>query len=257
MALVRIFFVKNENSFKYKIDTLCRGLFKTLLRVGIPAWILIALYDSIDQLISHQIEQILRSPNGLGPQIWLFGFMSLFAGLFFPLLITLVILYGLKKSAHSLPTHPHNQLPIIAWGEFLSRNISPLSIETLRSWGKSLMWAYLLIVPGFVRFISYLFVPFIVCFSRNYQDGKLDALQYSAQIFKKRWKSFLFLVVLFQIAIPILLTSVADSYRVIWETPLASLVVSLIETLVWIVYLEILFALILPIFKEVNDELVV
>lgn len=239
--------VHTDLTFQKKIDTLCRNLFKTLLRVGLPAWFLVILYDSFDQILNHQMEQILRSPDGFSHQIWFFGFLSILVGIGFPLCISIVILFGLKKTTHT-PT---------SWKTFVFNHLNQLSIETLRSWGKSLLWGMLFIIPGIIKFLSYSLVPFVVCFSLEYQRGHRDALKYSSEIFKKRWKLFLSLIFVFQILIPLMLTSVADSYKVFWETPLASLVVSLIETLVWVVYLEILFWLVIPIFKEVNDELAV
>ncbi len=60
--------------------------------------------------------------------------------------------------------------------------------ESLRVLGYSMLWALALIIPGLVRYIQFSFVPMIVFFSREYEDGNVDALALSIKMVNRRWK---------------------------------------------------------------------
>ncbi|MGE4130501.1 MAG: hypothetical protein AB7F86_02630 [Bdellovibrionales bacterium] len=62
--------------------------------------------------------------------------------------------------------------------------------EYLRVLGQILLWALLVLIPGFIRYVHLIFVPLIVLFSSDYEDGKIDALKQS-QLMVKNWFWFL------------------------------------------------------------------
>ncbi len=55
----------------------------------------------------------------------------------------------------------------------------PLTIESLRALGKTILGLVLFIVPGLYYYIRYSQVPFVVMFSNAYKTGKADALKMS------------------------------------------------------------------------------
>ncbi len=57
--------------------------------------------------------------------------------------------------------------------------LKPLTVETLRSMGRILLWSLLLVLPGLYYYMRYTFVPLVVVLSPAYRDGKVDALKLS------------------------------------------------------------------------------
>lgn len=66
------------------------------------------------------------------------------------------------------------------WTHF-SKHLKHLVIEVLRGMG-SIAVGLLLIIPGLRRLFQYIFIPFVVQFDRDYQQGKVDALERSKQL---------------------------------------------------------------------------
>ena len=56
---------------------------------------------------------------------------------------------------------------------------------------------FLLIVPGIIKTIHYMMVPYVVFFNKSYKEGKLDALKYSEDLSKnfRWWIFFVFLII--------------------------------------------------------------
>lgn len=75
------------------------------------------------------------------------------------------------------------QQPGSFWA-FTQRHIQALTIESLRSLGVALIWFLLLIVPGVIKYIRYLFVPYIVVADPDYEAGRVDALNESERLSK-------------------------------------------------------------------------
>ena len=103
-------------------------------------------------------------------------------------------------------------------------------IEVLRTWGKILQWSFLAIIPGFVKYFFYTLVPYVIVQSRVYERGEVDALELSTQIVKQNVWKILGLVLLFHIFIPLVLTTLFDEYRMIRQTPVACLLLTLLDT---------------------------
>lgn len=91
-------------------------------------------------------------------------------------------------------------------------------IESLRAFLKSVIYGFLLIIPGIVKMIRYQFVVLVVATDKDYQNGNVDALKESERLAKgKTWPLF-FLLVLFSI-----LSFSATSDKLIYNAPLSVL----------------------------------
>jgi hypothetical protein len=187
-----------------------------LRSIGIPLFLLTVVAGSIDQLITDQMQAQLMSPHGASPTVWLWGIGSLLLNLLAPILGMLITLAAISKQK--------------SWLGFLKQNLNQNLIEELRSWGKSLIWCFALVMPGLIRFFQYLFVPFVVCFDPEYQAGRKDALETSRDLARGRLLSLVSLFFLFSVMIPLLLTNF-DSVQVIWKTPLPASLLCFVEML--------------------------
>ncbi|WP_374028742.1 hypothetical protein [Bdellovibrio bacteriovorus] len=200
-------------------------------KVFLPLFVLVVLSSNIDQYLNLHIESALRDPNGAQQQVYLWGFLSIISSIVFPVLLMTVALYAL------------NTLVGFADGleSFLGKNLNQVAIETLRSWGKTLLWSLLFILPGVWKYIEYSLVPLVVTTSKRYDEGKEDALQKSSQIVRRNFGKVFGVFVLFHLFLPVLLSGLFDSYRLVWKTPLASLVLSALDTYLLLVSTHILF----------------
>lgn len=203
-------------------------VFKT---IALPLFVLVVLASNLDQYLNLRVETILRDPMGVTGSLYIFGFISLISGIVFPVFLFTLVLYALRA------IEGHDQ----GLGEFFHRHINQIFIESLRSWGKTLLWALLFILPGFWKYLQYCLVPFVVTASPRYDAGNEDALEASARIFKKHWGKILGVLILFHVFIPLVLTGLFDAYRLLWKTPIASLCLNLLETYLLILSTQVLF----------------
>lgn len=74
--------------------------------------------------------------------------------------------------------------------------LGAFAAEYLRMLAQVLAWAILLLIPGFVRYAQLIFVPYITLFSSAYANDEVDALKFSHELTKKRFK-LVFTVFLF------------------------------------------------------------
>lgn len=179
----------------------------------------IVLSTNIDQYLNKQIEEIIRSPNGLSNMIWIWGALSLVSSLLFPLvqsLMTAQILTGLHVSLSKI----------------FSNYFEMAFIETLRAWGKTFLWCFAFILPGLIVYSYYLMSPFIVMFSKKYADGEVDALEHSKLISKKFWWQLNVWLTVFYLVIPLITSSLLDKYRLYNSHPISALLCSLLETFI-------------------------
>jgi len=186
-----------------------------------PLLLLTILGSSSDQWITSLMESELLSPQGASGWIWFYGLLSLTLNLLYPLLTTLVVLSGLQGQ---------KIIPFI-------RQFSEAAvIEQMRAWGKSMAWAFLLIIPGLIRLLGYLLVPFVVCLNPDYQRGQIDALSESRKIFRRSPWKITFLFVLIAGVVPTLMTSF-DEYKVLWKTPAPAFALCVVEMLLNICFI--------------------
>jgi len=195
-----------------------RQVFFCLRKVGFALFVLTLISSSLDQVITDQMQAQLMSPQGASPTVWLWGIASIVLNLGAPLLGLLMILSVLSKTSQS------------SWWKFLFYNLNQNLIEALRAWGKTLSWSFALILPGLIRFFQYMFVPFVVCFDREYQAGHKDALSTSRDLARGRLLSLVSLFIVFSIVIPLILTSF-DSSQVLWRTPISACLLCFVEML--------------------------
>ncbi len=178
-----------------------------------------------------QVESALRDPTGIQKSIVLYGFLSIFFNVVFPVLMTTLALYSLFSL----------RARTLLLGEFFNRHLNHLFIETLRAWGKTLLWSILFIIPGIWKYLHYSLVPFVVVGSPLYQHGHVDALQASTAIVRKHRVQVFGIFILFHLLIPIILSALFDAYRLIWKTPMASLLLSLLDTYLLLISTHLLF----------------
>ena len=65
---------------------------------------------------------------------------------------------------------------------FIQKHMKLVSIETLRTLPVIVLHLVLFVIPGLVKMIRLIFVPFVVQIHRPYQNGKVDALKESAHL---------------------------------------------------------------------------
>ena len=177
-----------------------------------------------------KVENALLDPMGAAQQVYWYGFMSILSSIFFPVILMTTALFAMKtmQSQQSLQ-------------DFFGKYINQVFIETLRSWGKTLLWSLLFILPGIWKYFEYIMVPFVVTGSERYDQGKIDALKSSSYVFRRHWLKIFAILFLFHLFIPLIVTSLFDSYRIIWKTPVASLLLSLLDTYLILLSTQLLF----------------
>lgn len=197
-----------------------------------------------DQLLARQLELSLMSEFGLSWQVFVIAFFSLINGLIFPLLALMALLWGISSARGRR----------IGLPEFLSSSANQVYIETVRSWGSSLAWGLLLILPGLFRLIQLIFIPFVVIFLKDYQTGQIDALKKSTRYFMKRPWRMMGYVFLFMVLLPLILTAQLDPWRSYLSQPLAAFLCTLIDLVLLVISAQVLFRLFDRIRQEHGDE---
>ncbi len=173
------------------------------------------------QFLDKKIEKIIGSPSGLNSMIWVWGFLSLLAAVLFPLIQSLLCSFYLSRSLC-----PQKKITT-----FISEYFELSLIETLRAWGKSFLWFFVFIIPGFIKYSYYTLAPFVVLFSKMYSLGETDALKISEKIFKKYWVYFSIQLFLFYFLLPLVLSTALDQYRSFHLHPATAVLSLIFETL--------------------------
>lgn len=223
------------------------NIFKALKVAFLPIFLALLISGSIDQFINTKIEAILRSPHGLSQTIWLYGSLSIFSSFFFPLLITLIASFAL---ARSIQDQNFSQFIPKSFADFIGEHFELTFLETLRSWGKTFLWTFLLIIPGIVKFFLYVPTPFVVLFSKRYQNGEVDALKLAQQIAKKCWFWLLVYMTMFTFVLPMTLSLGMDQYRVFRENFISASLLTAIDAVIVIVFHYYILKLILKFIKD-------
>lgn len=200
-------------------------------KVFLPLFALVALSNNIDQYLNLNLENALRNPEGLQSPVYILGFLSILNSVIFPVLLSAVALFSLNSlRGWTLPL-----------ADFFKKYLNQLYIETLRSWGKSLLWSLLFILPGIWKYLQYSFVSIVVTSSQKYDDGHEDALQRSSEIVRRHWGKVLFILIFFHVFLPLVFSALFDSYRLIWKTPITSLCLAALDTYLFLLSTHILF----------------
>ncbi len=213
-----------------------------LKKIPLSSWaigfLVLLIYQALDAVINEVLENLFRSPNGTPNWVWFIAAFSVLVNILFPVFLSFWLLSSVKKTR--------------SWaGDF-----QQMLIETLRVWGKILLFTLAFILPGLWKWAASIFVPFVVLFSREYQDGKADALVSSKVAFKKVWGRALLVLFVFSMIIPYIVTSSFDQYREIWVHPLGAVLLGFVEYLSLILSLFFLLSLFIKASHEVKNELV-
>lgn len=187
------------------------------------------------------MESNLRSPDGADTWIFFYGAVYLANSIFFTTLTVLVGLYGVTSTSEKA-------------SEFIGHYLNQSCIEVVRSWGKTLLWSLVLIVPGIIKYLQYLFVPFVVATYEPYKKGKVDALEASKAFFKHNWTQAVFALVGFQVVWGALSTLIFDSYRLLWSTPIPAVLITCLEAFIFLLYILVLFRIYSQSLREVKYE---
>lgn len=170
-----------------------------------------------EQFLMQKLEFSLRQSQNTNLDLFFYGSLNLLNSLVFPALISLFTIFYLKNPSQWF------------FLSIKSSDIESFIIETLRSWGKTIWWGFLFILPGFYKFLSYSYVPFIVLMEKKYDQGLVDALKESERIFLSRKWASLSTLLFFQIILPIMLSSLLDSYRNFSENPWLAILSSVLQ----------------------------
>lgn len=193
-----------------------------------------------DQTLNRKIEHVIKSPDGLSNMIWIWGFASLASSLFFPLLISMLCSYTLSNAFKSKRTMVKDKFELAL-------------IETLRAWGKTFLWCFVFLIPGLIKYVFYLMSPFVVFFSKHYEQGEVDALELSEKIAKKFFWRLNIWVTLFYFMIPITLSSALDEFRLFQFHPISATVSVFFESVLFVVFHFLVLRLFLRYLNEVEN----
>lgn len=89
----------------------------------------------------------------------------------------------------------------ISLGEHISLHFKHVAIEVVRTLPHILAYSLLLLVPGIIKTVQFLFVPFIVQNSKSYARGETDALHRSQLLMKGHLAKFFFFYIVVQAVI--------------------------------------------------------
>lgn len=198
---------------------------QSLFRAGPFVFICLILSTLLEQWITQNLHQILMSQDGIGPELWVLGLISMANSLIFPIFSTIAIILSQNEAEFSLVN--------------IFTEMNQVLIESLRAWGKSLAWGFLLILPGIVKWLRYSFVPFVVLLDEEYRQGKKDALEKSEDLAHKRFFAIFALFFIFALLIPFIMAGF-DEYKTILKTPLSALFLLLFDTIFLITFVLLL-----------------
>jgi hypothetical protein len=218
--------------------------FQAAKKSGLPLVAVFVVFTFFDQGLIKIMEADLRSPTGATSMIFFYAALYLANSIFFMTLAIVIGLYGCTNSSVSLPA-------------FVGRFLNQSCIEVVRAWGKILSWSFLLIIPGFIKYLHYLFVPLVVLLFPQYDKGEADALKTSRELFKKHGLLLVFTVLAFQVLWSYFSVSLFDAYRSFWHTPIPSLAISVLDTAVFLLYTLVLFRIYQRSVREVFNESIV
>lgn len=175
-----------------------------------------AFTSFIDDFSTIQIQNLIQSQEGKEYLIWQYGLLSIAIQMIFPLMTLLLMIWFLFASSE----HPI---------DFFKKHFEQLVIENLRCWGFILMGGLFLIIPAFIIYFLYLFVPFIVVIEKNYIAGNIDALQFSRQLVMKNIFKVGLISLVVLVVLPLLSSGIFAEWNSFVHHPLTALPLHLID----------------------------
>lgn len=236
-VLIKSNFIKdNDEIINKKIITFKNQFLQFLL-----IYMTVSLSILVDQFLNKKIELVIRSEKGISNLIWFWGLGSLISSLLFPLLISMLCCYALSDFFPSMK-------------KMFSQKLELCLIETLRSWGKTFLWCFLFIIPGFIKYSFYILTPFIVLFSEKYDQGQVDALEQSEKLSKKFFWRLNFWILIFFILLPLLFSSLFDEYRLFSTHPLSACLIACLDSLLVYTFHYLILKLLNKYLPEVENH---
>jgi hypothetical protein len=174
MSAWRIFSISVQSSWRRFIP---------VLKLGWPVFIVLhVLSFSLEQIFDHQQNLVLSA----GRENW-----STLAPLFIgsslsELFMTNLWLIAIVTLVRAPASLSFSQGPEQVWLA-ATTSFNALLVESIRALASVLRWIPLLLVPGLIRYLQFLFVPYVVLTNPSYSQGQVDALALSTQLSKGRW----------------------------------------------------------------------
>lgn len=219
--------IESEAILKPVVNYLNKTNYINAVKSGFVLIFSATLFSTLaQQFLDRKIERIIQSPTGLNSMIWIWGFLSLVAALLFPLIQSILCSFYLSQK----------NLKLKSVQGFVADHLELSLIESLRCWGKSFLWFFVFVLPGFVKYSYYMFSPFFVLFSKKYKSGEADALLISESFFKRYWIYTSVQLTIFYFILPMVLSTVLDQYRSFYFHPASAVVSIVFETLMILLF---------------------
>lgn len=190
----------------------------------LPLTSAVAISIILDQFVTGQVEGILKSSEGPTALVWGWLSLSISFSVFFPATFTLISCFFITESQKSIH-RPY------AFFEFFKRNFELIVLEGMRAIAYTFFWFLALIVPAFYKFAGYSLTPFVVIYSKDYNQGKIDALNESQRIGMQKKTRLVLLLVGLYILLPIVTTLLFDEYKVFAQRPGSAFALSIVDAL--------------------------
>lgn len=217
--------------------------FQLVKLLFLPYFVLLVVANHLDQMFNENIEAKLRSIDGADYTLWIFAGFSLLLSLIIPWIIQALGLQIYIRSENANESFYK-----------IKTNLNLIAIESLRAWGKMVVYSLFFILPGLWKYLQYQFIPWIVCFSKSYSRGEVDALKASESFFKKAWGRVMALSLFFLVILPLALSLGFDQNQFFWANPLFSVLYHALEALIHILFIQIMTNLFLALVREENHE---
>ncbi len=197
-------------------------------------FILIWITTAIDGLITSTMSEFLLREGTPMLAILSLGTLALCFSVMAPVISFLLFIYFLKKM---------NSKEALTFSSFSKYYFKPMTIESLRCLGQVFLWAFLFVIPGLVRAVQLFFVPFIIVFRPDYNEGKIDALKFSTQLANKVFLKLLFLFLIFNVLAPFLFDGLLAESKDLYTNTLTATLLVAIEAIIQIYGLWLMFSL--------------
>jgi hypothetical protein len=194
-------------------------------------WIVFYIFNLIATLIQQSLDDTLiksmqRESFTLGIIVVLIVFTSLCLDILFSSIFLFI------KSKFYLRLH---------WKQDLFSTLGDLTRETLKSIGNASLWCFCGVWPGISRFIDYNFIPFLVFLNKDYQEGRIESLQFLRSHAQPIKGKLTLIWILFTIISPLFINILFSEFQSFSETPLKASLIVLLESTLHLLWFSILY----------------
>lgn len=205
------------------------ALLTALRKVGILLLLWFVALQIFDQWLLNSTHQAMMAEHGVQGKVWMFAGLSIVSSVLAPMVATLIVFAGWQRSDTNILS-------------YFSKHLGDLVREQLRAFGSVLMWSFLLIIPGLVRFFEMSLLPWVVCFDAEYGQGRRDALKESRRVFYKVWPRLSLLLLVFWMILPLGMTML-DAFRSYSDSPVTAFGLSLVDVFLFLLFQYLLYKL--------------